>query len=205
MRIIAGKHRGRKIQTTPGKSVRPTSGKAREAVFNILENGHFISNLEGAIAGQRVIDVCCGSGALGLEALSRGAHTVTMVDQDEGRLRQVRDLVEAMGESESVRCLRANATLLPRAKPPFAPCTLAFLDPPYKSDIAAKVLESLDQQGWLAPEALIVLETAKHDTSTISAKFSVIDERSYGSAWVRFLRYEGQGMASAAVPPAVSS
>lgn len=186
LKIIAGKHRGRRIETKESAKIRPTGSMARGAIFNILMHGSFGPNGESPLIGKSVVDLFCGTGALGLEALSRGAAHVTFVDQSAESMSLARANAANMGETSSVHFVRSDSTSLPRAR---AQCSLAFLDPPYNSGLAAKSLLSLGTQGWLEPGAIAVVETSVRETLPALAGFEVFDERKYGNSKITFLRY----------------
>ena len=189
MRIVAGRHRGRRLLAPPGETVRPTSDRAREALFNILSHGHPAA--EGIpFAGAAVLDAFAGTGALGLEALSRGATEAAFIEQDREALATLRRNIAALGESGRARIVSGDATRPPRA---VSACELAFLDPPYRSGVAAAALTALDAAGWLTPGALAVVELAAREELTPPAGFFLLDERVYGAARLLFLR-RGQTM-----------
>jgi 16S rRNA (guanine966-N2)-methyltransferase len=184
MRIVAGRHRGRRLLAPPGETVRPTSDRAREALFNILSHGQLAA--EGIpFAGAAVLDAFAGTGALGLEALSRGAAEAAFIEQDREALATLRQNIAALGEDGRARIVAGDATRLPRAPSAYA---LAFLDPPYRSGLAAAALTALDAAGWLAPDALAVVELAAREELTPPAGFFLLDERVYGAARLLFLR-----------------
>ena len=178
MRIIAGEFKGRRLRSPTGQTIRPTSDRAREALFNILEHG------APAVRGARFLDLFCGTGAIGLEAHSRGAHEVVLVDNDPGALRLARANLERIGSPAGVRLLARDATRLGPAPHPF---DLAFLDPPYRSDLATPALEGLLRDGWLDPHARVVLELAAAEDLELSHGYSLERERRYGSAKFLFL------------------
>jgi 16S rRNA (guanine966-N2)-methyltransferase len=155
MRIISGKHKGRRIELPSDVSdnIRPTSDFAREAIFNILTHGKFGLNGHSFIDKQ-VLDVFCGTGAFGLEALSRGAASVTFIDQSRESIAIAKHNAVRMKESEQAQFIIADATKLSTAKKQFS---LIFLDPPYFSKLIPPTLKSLRAGGWIAPEALIVI------------------------------------------------
>ncbi len=160
VRIIAGKHRGRAIRVPRTEGLRPTADRVREALFNILEHGLDWAGLDGA----RVIDAFAGTGAFGLEALSRGAARATFLDVDGAALLAIRRNAAAMGEARNVTLLKLDATRLP--PPPgaaSAPCDLAFLDPPYESGLALPALQGLASRHWLGPGAVAVVEVAARE------------------------------------------
>lgn len=187
MRIIAGKHKGRKVELS-GKAdhVRPTSGFTREAVFNIISHGVYAQGGKPFYHGGRVADIFCGSGAFGLEALSRGAAHVTFVDMDHHTLLGAKTNAERMGEVESVAFLRANAAQLPPAREPYA---LVFLDPPYFSNLLPQCLSSLAASGWLDSHSLIIIEHDQREQPGVPEIFREIDARRYGRAFIRLLQW----------------
>ncbi len=185
MRIVAGKYKGRRLLAPEGGDVRPTSDRARQALFNVLEHASFSPPLEGAA----VVDVCAGTGAMGLEALSRGARKVTFVDMDPAALGVVRKNAGTLGQALAVTMLRLDASKLP-PPPRIAECPAAilFVDPPYGAGIAAPILLSLSGRGWAGPESLIVLETSSADTFEPPRGYTLVDQRRYGAAMVSFLK-----------------
>jgi len=186
MRIVGGSHRGRRLVAPPGDSVRPTSDRAREALFNILSHGNFA--VEGSpFAENPVLDAFAGTGAVGLEALSRGASAAVFIENEREALAALRRNVGALGEAERAHIVAGDATRPPRAA--FA-CAVAFLDPPYRSGLAAPSLVALAAAGWLAPDALVVIEVAAREDFPPAPGFSLIDQRVYGAARLVFLRRE---------------
>ena len=186
MRVVGGRHRGRRLATPAGKTTRPTADRARESLFNILAHGDFGDR--DVFTGARVFDAFCGSGALGLEALSRGAAHVVLMDNDEAAMAAAQDNAALLGEAEHATCLPRDATTPPRAE---APCSLVFLDPPYGSGLAEKVLTALTAQGWLAQDALCVVETGADEAFAPPPGFTALKERNVGAARFIFLRYGG--------------
>ena len=184
MRIVGGELRGRPITAPPGDQARPTGDRARQAVFNILEHAAWSDGVEGA----RVVDVFAGSGALGLEALSRGAAAALFVDKAEAALAAIRANVAALGVGARARLLKADATRLSRRLDTEAPFELALLDPPYGKVLGEMALASLRGEGWLAEGAVAVLERGADEPSLTAPGFEVLDERRYGAARVWFLR-----------------
>ena len=184
MRIVAGELRGRPIRTPPGEATRPTSDRARQAVFNILEHAPWSPGLEGA----RVLDVFAGSGAMGLEAISRGAALALFVETAEPALAAVRANIAAMGLGARARPLRQDATRIGRRAEGEVPFDVAFLDPPYGKGLGEQALVALSAGGWLAPKALVVLEQGAAEPAPAVPGFELLDERRYGAAKVLFLR-----------------
>lgn len=186
MRIIAGKHRGRRIELLRDAAhVRPTSGFAREAIFNILSHGAYGTPETSPYMGKRVLDLFCGTGAFGLEALSRGAGHVTFVDLSRESLQVARMNAERMGEISTTAFLRADAAQLPTAREPYS---LVFLDAPYdKPDLVGQALKSLLAGGWMAKDAVVVVEHEARQKPPIPDALTQIDERHYGRAVIRFM------------------
>jgi 16S rRNA (guanine966-N2)-methyltransferase len=186
MRIIAGKHRGRRLLAPPGTTVRPTSDRAREALFNILSHGEFAA--EGIpFAEAVVLDAFAGTGALGLEALSRDAAEAVFIEQDRDALAILRKNIEALGENARSRIIPGDATRPPRA---ILGCAVVFIDPPYRSGLAAPALVALAAAGWFASRALAVVELAARERPAPAVGFTLLDERVYGAARLVFLRRE---------------
>ncbi len=186
MRVVAGSHRGRRLDVPPGDAVRPTADRTREAVFNILAHKSWEGGDGGsALAGAWVLDAFCGSGALGLEALSRGAAGCVFIDKATTALDCARRNVTMLGETTRATLIRASA-LSPPA--PTRPATLAFLDPPYSQNLPAPALVALAERGWFAPGALIVVETGAEDALPIPPFCEQLDERRYRFTAVHFLK-----------------
>lgn len=185
MRIISGAHRGRTLVAPEGQGTRPTADRTRQALFNVLEHAAFAPEIQGA----RVIDLFAGSGALGLEALSRGAGFCLFVETDAEARGAIRDNVEALGLFGATRIHRRDATDLgvkPGADGPVF--NIAFLDPPYRKGLGEAALSELAKGGWLAPDALIVLEKGVDEDAPAVEGFEVLDARDWGAARVHFLR-----------------
>ena len=180
MKIISGKHRGRSLQPPQDRAVRPTSGKAREAVFNILT--HTFDALDGAV----VLDVFCGTGALAFEALSRGAVRAVLVDNSAEALRLAESNAQRLHEEANIDLIRSNALLIPQAR---TQCTLAFFDPPYGKNWGGPALAAAIEKGWLAEDAVIVVETGMRDPAIEHADCQSFETRDYGAARIQFLRY----------------
>jgi 16S rRNA (guanine966-N2)-methyltransferase len=181
MRIIAGTWRGRRLLAPAGDAIRPTADRAREALFSILEHGR------PPLAGSRFLDLFCGSGAVGLEAASRGAAEILLIDDDARALRLARANLERLGTPANVRLMVRDATRLGAAP---AAYDLAFLDPPYRSGRARPALGSL-AEGWLAAGARIVVELATKEPLDLPPAYDLEQERRYGAAKFAFLRATG--------------
>ena len=187
MRIIAGAHKGRALQAPKGDVARPTLDRTREALFNILEHGDY-----PPLAGARVIDLFAGSGALGLEAMSRGAAFALFVETNPAARGAIRDNIEALGLFGNTRIHRRDAVKL-GAKPAGlgGPFTLAFLDPPYGQGLIGPALEALADGDWLAPGAACVAECAASEPELSPLGFETVESRTYGDSRLTFLRREG--------------
>jgi 16S rRNA (guanine966-N2)-methyltransferase len=185
VRIIAGRHRGRLLQAPPGETVRPTGERAREALYNILAHGKFASS-GPAYAGVRVLDAFAGTGAFGLEALSRGAGNVVFIENNRAALAALRTNIATLAEEQRADIVSGDATAPPRAP---APVALAFLDPPYGKGLAAPALTALAAAGWLAEGTLCVVEMAAKERLEPPPGFISLDERRYGAARLVFLRH----------------
>ena len=185
IKIIGGKHRGRSIATPEGMTTRPTANRARESLFNILAHANWNEDGTSPLVGARVLDAFAGSGALGLEALSRGAAHATFLDNDAAAIRTIGENVRKLGEAANARAIRADVTRLPPSR---EPCDLAFLDPPYRSGLAGPALTALAEAGWLKPGAIATVELASTEDLLPPSGFEAIDERRYGAAKIVILR-----------------
>jgi 16S rRNA (guanine966-N2)-methyltransferase len=186
MRIVGGKNRGRSILAPKGSALRPTSDRTRESLFNILEHGVEENGLEAGV----VLDVFAGTGALGLEALSRGAAWAVFIDNDPISVRQIKKNAAGLGEAQNVYFLKLDANRLP-PPPRIAkmPATLVFLDAPYDQGLTEPALLGLAAKGWIAEKALVVVEISATETFNTPRKFKLLDDRSFGAARILFLRY----------------
>jgi 16S rRNA (guanine966-N2)-methyltransferase len=190
MRIISGKHRGRSIMLPKdgkigGKTIRPTSDFAREGIFNILTHGKFNGG-ENLLPDARVLDVCAGTGAFGLEAISRGAANATFIEKERDIAELIRNNIERFGEVANCRILQTDATQLPIANTAF---NLVFVDPPYSLGIVPAILLALHSQNWMENSTIVVVEHDERDTIPYTEYFALRDSRRYGRAVVDFLVY----------------
>jgi len=189
MRIIGGNRRGLRL-TEVGEGdtaahLRPTSDRVREAIFNLLINGGY----GNPVAGARVLDLFAGTGAMGLEALSRGAAEVVFVDDGARALTLLRANVAKMRAEGETRILRQDARHLPAN--PGAPFTLVFLDPPYAKSLGEAALSAAIKSGWLAPGAMVVWEESI--APIVPAGMTQHDQRRYGDTIVTLLTVSDQG------------
>lgn len=182
MRIVGGRFRGR-VLVTPGDdaAIRPTSDRVREAIFNILAHGA----AQHAVEGAQVLDLFAGTGALGLEAMSRGAAQCLFVDDSADARGCIRDNVEAFGLTGTTRVFRRDATALGPAQK-YGPFDLVFLDPPYARGLGERAIAAALDGGWLTPAARLVLEERKGVDVALPDGVTVIDVRSWGDTQVIF-------------------
>ncbi len=185
MRITGGKLGGRRLVAPDDALVRPTSDRTRQAIFNMLRHKDFGIGFD--LEGAAVLDLFAGTGALGIEAISQGARWCLLVDDSADSRALQRENVEALGLTGATRIWRRDACDLgpigPSAGGPF---NLVFLDPPYRKEMIPKALKSLQDGGWLADKALLVVESDAGEEIDL-AGFTLLDERDYGETRLRFL------------------
>ena len=186
MRIVSGDFRGKALIAPEGQATRPTSDRARQAIFNILDHAPWAEGLDGV----RVIDLFAGSGALGLEALSRGAAFCLFVETDESARGAIRENVDSLSLFGRTRVHRRDATALGTRPGADGPAfDLAFLDPPYGKGLGEAALACLASGNWLVPGALVVFERGTSEAPFSVPGFEALDTRDYGAARVHFLRF----------------
>lgn len=182
MRVVGGRLRSRPLAGPKSAGIRPTSDRLREALFNILIHGY-----GDPVTGARVLDLFSGTGALGIEAVSRGATYALFVDDRVEARALLRENIETLGLGGVTRVFRRDATTLGPAHP-VEPFSLVFLDPPYGKGLAEKALASTRDGGWLKPQALAVVEEATGATFAAPAGFEELERRQYDDTEVVFLR-----------------
>lgn len=181
MRIIAGKHRGTNLLSPEGLDTRPTPQRVREAVFSMLESGRF-----GTVLRDRVVlDLFAGTGAMGLEALSRGAERVVLVDNHPTALDALRANVEKL-RAETRTQVRSGDASRWHERTQVA-CGVVFMDPPYGSEAWVPALAAAQKTGWIGDDTVVVIETDKRERTEIPDGFEVLDERNYGRARILML------------------
>lgn len=182
MRIVAGKHRGAKLASPEGLDVRPTSDRAREALFSMVTSGRF-----GEVLHDRVVlDLFAGTGALGLEALSRGAERVVLVENDRRAVAAIRANITKLRAEDAVMVRDADASnFCERAT---RAAGLVLMDPPYSSGLWAPALQAIERGGWLDTDTVIVVEVAKSEPVEPLEGYEVLDDRRYGAARLVLLR-----------------
>lgn len=182
MRIVGGKHRGRELEAGPDKRVRPTADRTREALFNILMHSDTYRTRFGPLpTGIRVLDVFAGTGALGLEALSRGARHAIFLDDHPDSIKLIRLNAGLLKEIPRCTILQRDAQNPGRAP---GACQLVLLDAPYERQLTAPAIVALDAQGWIDGNAIVVAELPAKDGPPfpIPAEFTLLDDRTYGAA-----------------------
>ncbi len=183
MRSVGGRLKGRALHAPATRAIRPTADRLRESMFDILTHRY-----PETLINARVVDLFAGTGALGLEAISRGAATALFVDNGPDARALLRANVEALALGGVTRIWRADATKLGKA-PAGPPFTLAFLDPPYGENFALSALEALARGGWLAAEAIAVVEEAAEAKVAAPENFETLDARTYGDTRLTLLRF----------------
>lgn len=184
MRVSGGVHGGRVLKGPSSQKIRPTSDKLRQAIFNILAHGY-----DDPVAGARVLDLFAGTGALGIEALSRGAAFTLFVEEAAEARALIRGNVETLSLTGATKIFRRDATKLgPRGA--FEPFSLVFCDPPYGKGLAEKALVSAREGGWLAKGALLVIEEAVAAKFAAPEGFEVLERREYDDTEIVFLRVD---------------
>ena len=182
MRVVGGRLRGRALAGPKSQAIRPTADRLRESLFNILAHA-----FDDPVTGARVLDLFAGTGAIGIEAISRGAEFALFVDQGAEARALLRENVAALGLGGVSRIFRRDATKLGEVHP-VAPFSLAFLDPPYGQGLAAQALASAREGSWFTPDALIVVEEATKAQFATPQGFNEIDRSRYDDTEFVFLR-----------------
>jgi 16S rRNA (guanine966-N2)-methyltransferase len=182
LRIVAGRFRGKAIEAPRGASTRPTSDRLRETLFNVLAHGY-----RDLLEDARVLDLFAGSGALGLEALSRGARHCLFIEEAAGARAAIRANVEALGLTGATKLFRRDATSLGPVGT-IEPFDMVFADPPYRKGLGEAALASARAGGWLKPGALALLEEDAKAEIELPDGFEELDRRTVGDSQVIFLR-----------------
>jgi 16S rRNA (guanine966-N2)-methyltransferase len=183
MRIVGGKFKGRSLSTPPTQAIRPTSDRLRETLFNILAH-----SFDNCTEGARVLDLFAGTGALGCEALSRGASFCLFVDQNVEARGIIRNNIESLGLTGVTKLFKRDATNLGPAGT-VEPFDLVFCDPPYDKGFAELALKSAKAGGWLKQDALIVVEEKKSAVLNLKDDFKLLDKREAGDSALYLLRF----------------
>jgi 16S rRNA (guanine966-N2)-methyltransferase len=181
MRIIAGTYRGRNLSTVAGKDIRPTASRTREALFNILMHRYNDAGMP-LLQEARIADVCCGSGAVGFEALSRGANVAHFYDNHNASLRVARENAASLGVTAACQFITCNAAELPKVS---AAYDIIFTDPPYYSDLCDVIAQQITQKNWLHEHTLFITEQHKTEAPLDAQHGTLEEERVYGAAIIR--------------------
>jgi len=184
-RIIAGRHKGRRLDVPAGRNIRPTTDRMRERVFSMLMHSRYPD-----MVGARVADLFAGTGALGLEALSRGAAHVTFVEQAATSLQCLKANIAALQAGADTTVLRTNASTLPPAR---GAHDVIFMDPPYRMGLVRPALDAVLKGGWLAEDGVIVCELARDDDTEFPQELALVDERQQGQQRIVFLKMRSDG------------
>lgn len=179
MHITSGALRGRSLLSPAGKDIRPSASRTREAAFNLLMHAPPPDGMDSSIVGQRVADLCCGSGLLGFEALSRGAERVVFVDSSRESLTLARANAEHLKQKEKVEFLQVDVAALPAAR---LPCAAILADPPYHQGLSIALLGRILAGNWLVEGGYVALEIAKDETPPDVAGLTLYRDRVYGKA-----------------------
>lgn len=173
MRIIGGTYRGKKLITPPNASIRPTSDRMRETLFNMLEHG-----TGPGIRGSHILDLFAGSGALGIEALSRNAEHVTFVDNDHSSMKLVKKNTALIGNPDNASYISLDGTKITSS----TPYDIILIDPPYNKGLIALSLQNILNRSLLAEDGVIVIEYASNEEFEIPAQFTELKKKKIGEA-----------------------
>ena len=182
MRVVGGRLQERNLAAPKGDAIRPTSDRLRESLFNVLAHAY-----GDPVSDARVLDLFAGTGALGIEAISRGAAFALFIDDGAEARALIRQNVDALSLGAVTRVFRRDATRLGAAHP-VEPFSLAFLDPPYRKGLAAPALAAMRDGGWLTPDALVVVEEAADAGFAVPDGYAEIERRTYDDTVIGFLR-----------------
>lgn len=186
MRIIGGTLKGRRLKAPEGRMTRPMQDRIRESLFNIVAHHDWGAAIGEPITNANVLDAFCGTGALAFEALSRGAARATLFDKDRDALHTAQENAAALGLKDVCRIVTMDATTPPKTE---HPCNLVFLAPPYRKGLVVPAFLALNKAGWIAPNALIVIETARGEKLELPSNLAMLVERSYGDTTLLFTRW----------------
>jgi 16S rRNA (guanine966-N2)-methyltransferase len=193
MRVTGGTFLGRTLKAPAGSSTRPTSDRVREALFNILSHHDWGEEVGNPLDGAIVLDAFGGTAALAIESLSRGAKKAFVFDKDRNALKAAFANVESLGLGDT--CIVKQADAL-RPYPAPQPCSLIFIDPPYRKDLVVPSIQAIAKAGWIAKNALLVIETSKGETSAPLPEITLLYDRTYGDTSLYFARYQAEAIQS---------
>lgn len=188
VRVIAGRLKGRVIKTSKYKDtkVRPTKTKTKEALFSILYSGKDFGEKDNILDGATILDLCCGTGSLGIESLSRGAKFCYFVDQNSYVLSTLEENLANFGQEGNSRLIKSDIQNLPKAR---EMCDIIFIDPPYKLFNMDKVLQHLERQGWISNQGIVIIENYFQEDLNLSLDyFTIVTERRYGKTKLIILK-----------------
>ena len=188
LRVISGKYKGKKLFCEEEAEIRPTKEIAKEGLFSILDSDKFLKNGERLLVGANVLDVFAGTGALAIEAISRGARSATLIDNNPQHIDVARKNISSIQEAENIKILKADATSLPNSRERY---DVVFIDPPYQGNLLIKALEQLATKAWFNPLAIVVCESSSKEKIEFSEHFEFLEERQYGKSKFTFLRFKG--------------
>jgi 16S rRNA (guanine966-N2)-methyltransferase len=188
MRIVGGTLSGRKIEPPTSLTTRPMMDRIRQALFNILEHHDWGRQIGNVVTDAHVLDGFCGTGALGLEAISRGATEAYMFDNDSTAVKTANQNATTLGIQNQCRIFLGDALAPPTA--PGAPCKLVFLAPPYRKNLIPPALLAYGAAGWIDRQALIVAETAKKEPLELPPAYTELFFRSYGDTMLHFVSHK---------------
>lgn len=192
MRIIGGQKKGKKLQSPKGMETRPTSDKMRAAMFNILQHATWAGFLHPHFENTVIFDAFAGSGALSLEALSRGAQFATMIEQDRSAIQTCKSNITLCNMEERYKIFPRDATKIGPRPTDVPAANLIFLDPPYGHNLGIKALDTAIKKGWIADQAVVLLEMDKKRLENLDkiAGIEKIDSRDYGASRLNFYLYQ---------------
>jgi 16S rRNA (guanine966-N2)-methyltransferase len=173
MKIIAGKYKGRVVSLLEDSKMRPTRPQVREAVFNIISSGVFDTDLEGA----SIVDICCGSASYAMEAISRGASKIVLVEKDRKHLDLAKKNINKLSAEIDLACICYDARFLPKA---FEPADVIFVDPPYNFKLVEPILSSLVKNGWLHKNSIVIVELGYREDVTPPEELNLELSKKYG-------------------------
>jgi 16S rRNA (guanine966-N2)-methyltransferase len=184
MKIIAGKYKGRKIDAPINKNVRPTKTIIKEAIFNILTHNYLKENDDSVLKNAIFADIFCGTGAVALEAISRGAKKVYVLDKDKSNIDHVMLNAKKYHEEDKIEAICCDINFIPSIA---LACDVIFLDPPYKKEFLKLSLEKLLQKGWVGITTIIIVELSRKENLMFPEELKILNERIYGNSKIILL------------------
>lgn len=188
IRVIAGKHRGRPIETIEHKTLRPTLARIRESIFNVIAHGHYTEDGSSILNDAIVLDLFCGTGALGIESLSRGAKQVIFMDKNQKHLDLTAYNLEYLSEQQNAIIIRGDSSNPPPAQ---VKCNVVLLDPPYDKKLITPTLRNVAAAGWITEGGIVMIERSDREHYDIPEGFEVVTEKKYGKICIDILQCKG--------------